>query len=85
MLSRRTEGKVENSRGWLMYREVRRMSRATVKLQESRMSRRRVGRGMTMTIRMETTPIAMAISLRSILISPVGIKGLGIAFSAMFS
>jgi len=65
VVSRRTEGKVENSRGWVMYIEVRSTNREMVKLHDKRTSKSRVGRGMIMTSRMATTAPAMQTSLRS--------------------
>jgi hypothetical protein len=59
------EGKVENSRGLVMERAVKRMIKAEVMLAERRISRMREGRGITMTIRIATTPTAMEMSLRS--------------------
>ncbi len=58
------------------------LSSETVMLNERRMSRRRVGRGMIMTSRMATTPTAMISSLCSSRSLPFGSTKAGDAFSA---
>jgi hypothetical protein len=63
---RRREGNVENSRGLMMYREVNKMTKETVILNERRMSRRKVGRGMIITRRMPMTLPPMRMSVCSI-------------------
>ena len=63
VVSRRREGKVENSSGFLIYNEVRRIIREVIKLKERRPSKRNAGIGITITKTMEITPAAIWRSL----------------------
>jgi hypothetical protein len=62
VVTRSMEGKMENSRGELMNMVVRRMTREKEMLKESMRSRIMVGRGMSITNRIMTTPPARRMS-----------------------
>jgi hypothetical protein len=83
VVNRRIEGKVENSRGWIIDMAVRSTRSATVTLKERKMSRRRGGSGMTMTRRIATTPMAVISSLCSIRNFPFGRAKAGVFLSGI--
>jgi len=57
--TRRTEGKIEKSRGLRTYIDMSRMIIDTVILKDRRISRSRVGNGIIMTMRMPIIPRAI--------------------------
>jgi len=57
--TRRTEGKIEKSRGLRTYIDMSRMIIDTVILKDRRISRSRVGNGIIMTMRIPITPKAI--------------------------
>jgi hypothetical protein len=61
----RTVGKVENSKGFVIFKAVSRIIKDKVKLKESRISSKRAGKGITITKRRKMTPRPKKISLLS--------------------
>jgi hypothetical protein len=59
----KTEGKTENCSGFKTYMDINRIIMEKVRLKESRISNKKVGIGMIITIKIAITPIAITAEL----------------------
>jgi hypothetical protein len=61
--SKRIEGNDDKSKGFNVYMDARSIIKANVIFKDKRRSKRNVGKGITISIRTDTTPNATSISL----------------------
>ena len=70
VVTKSTEGNTEKSKGFKVYMPVSRMIRAKEMLKESRISKRKEGKGRIMTTKMATTPAASPTSAMLLTFKP---------------